>query len=1289
MSCIADFDVDRLFIYRSFGFNRKVSGMAYTIFGSQRCTGVERMKIRKHILLPIIISLVLFVIPFFWFRSGEMDLGGDSSRLYFYDPISYIFKSTLYVISPSSFGLENLNYVNLPFITLLIVLKSVIFSPTILASAFYGFSLSAAFVFCFLIIKELIDEEKSWYAAVVGSLLYVLSPALIDGWKHVLINYNQVFLNPLMFYLLLRYFKTSKLYIIFIIILLTFIFSPNFSIGSAPSLFSFYPLSMLFLILYTKFILKRNIIIKHLVLGFIFFIGIQAFHIIPQIGNIFLKGSDINTTIFSDQGKFDRGLSYFSAIAPNIKASINLLGLPQMKSLNFFSNIFLITPFVIVVAFFFNKKKTIFLTLFFFFIALFFATANITNIGLSFYKALFNIPGFSMFRNFYGQWQFAYIFFYSILFGQAFYIVIKKLNKQYVYALIFFLVTILTINAVPLIKGDVVNEMLWQSDNIRAAFQMDPDYEKALTFIRSLPSDAKVLTLPMTDPSYQIIAGKNGGAYMGPSTIAYLGGKKDFAGTGEFGKYKSLILRLVRYRQYDDLKIIFRALNIKYIFYNADAKVYDNFPAFPYSEARKFFPNDQKSYKEFVESFKFKEIKNINNKFFIFELPDSYYLPQIFTANKSISFNRPVDEIQTPLSLNEVNSRLAIYDSSEMPIINEIIFDESLIDIRGKSLLSDFLISTQKSKFNFPFASWKMTSLIYPYIVFKEKQELASYKNADKVHIDRRIFLAEKRIAELEKWGKETSILGNVRSIDFLDKTWQEPNVLGALIFKKFNFWEVSLLRYRKQIHDLIDVIEETSEHNPYFIVNKAKVRKSISFDSDMIYRIIQSDEKLSEKQKIYLLKLSMNMFDSILNRLQFTMPSGKEVDYDLTQIPKGKYDLFVEAALTQNYDQSKLQVITDGKKLSFSDFKKDNNWLKNPDSFIKEEGQNSLKLLIPEPINLTSKTKWRSVEEGSLATDSVSLTINDENLIDRVGLIREIADWSPMSYYVLSFDYLTYGKSFKLSVFDKGLLESDERSRILEDNLKSQEWKTYATVLVSGDYASSAFMQIIKPISTSLLDEIENRRKITKIDIKNLSVTQVPNPKIILRKVIVKSDQDENLPKIIFSRINPARYSIKIKNASMPYTLVLAEAFSSKWKLTDPTIKTNNITGFFSRFIANIGRMLIIALKQGNQGEKSVVMEYFNGDVTENFIKDTFLNERTFDTWGKEEIAKYKHFQVNGYSNAWYIEPSDVEGKTEYTLNLEMATQKVLYRSLVVSILTAIVCVIFLIVSLLKRIPK
>jgi len=1263
--------------------------MVNFIFGNWRHFAMERMRISRYTLLLLLISIFLFIIPFFWLKPGEMDIGGDSSRLYFYDPVKYLLSSNLYSISASAFGLETIYYFDIPFVSLLIILKSILVSPTLLISVFHGFSMSMAFIFCYLIIKELIAGEgpiikssKIYYSAIFGSLLYILSPATIDGWEHVLLSHNQIFLNPILFYLLLKYFKTTNINYIFITIILTFIFSPNFSIISAPAIFAFYPLGILFLILYTKLIIKRKIIVKHLLLAFFLFIGIQAFQAFPQINSIFSSGSAINSTVFSNEGKFDRGLSYFSAIAPSIKASINLLGFPQMKDLSPFTWIFMIFPFIIVSSFLLNKKKTVLLTAFFFLVVLFFATANITDIWLSFYKSLFNIPGFSMFRNFYGQWQYSYIFFYSIFFGQALYIVLDKLKKNYTYPILFFLALILTVNAIPFITGESVRKPLWQSENVKEILQMDPDYEKALTFIRLLPADARVLTLPMSDPGYQVVAGKSGGAYMGPSTIAYLTGKKDFAGTEEFNEYKKVMLRLVRNKQYDTLKRMLGFLNIKYIFYNADPKVYEKFPSFPYLEVRKFLPSDQKSYKEFVQNLQFKEIKNINNKFFVFELQNNDYLPQIFIAKKSLHFNKQIAEIQTPLSLDETDNRLAIYNYGVIPISPEVKFDESLTDIRSKSSLLDFLISTEDSKFGFPFSSWKVTSLIYPYIVFREKQELASYKQVDKTYIDRRIFLAQKRIAELERWGKEFWVLGNVKSIDYLGKSWQKPNVLEAVIFQKYNFWEISFVRYQRAMYELIDKIEKISESERYFIVNKDRVRRAISTDREILYRIIQYNEKLSEKQKIYLLKLSIDMFGSIKNRLEFKMPLSEKVTYSLRGLSTGKYDLFIDTKSMQNYDQSKSRVIINDKELSFGDFQQENDWLKGQDITIKENFKSSLTFLLPSPINLTSETKWKSVEEGYLATDSASLTINDANITDNSGLIRGVANWNPMSHYILSFDYITYGKTFELSFYDKELGEEGKVSKILGDELKSSEWKTYSSVVASGNDASSAFIQIMKPANSDLFNQIEIQKQITRIDVRNLSVTQVPNPKIILRKIITNND---NLPKLTFTRINPIKYEVNIRDATAQYTLVLVEAFNSKWRLVDPARETNTVKGFFSRFIANIGKRIIgILVKE--TGDKNMTLSYFGGEVSENENKNIFLDKNTFDTWGKDEIAGDKHFAVNGYANAWYIDPEDMKGKKEYALILEMGTQKLFYVFLTISIVVLVTCILFLIKKLLIK---
>jgi len=1258
--------------------------MVYTIFGSWCYSGVERMKISKYTFLPVAISIILFLIPFFWFKPGEMDLGGDSSRLYFYDPASYLSKAALYVISPSSFGAEYIGYYNIPFIFLLLILKSIVISPTILISMFYGLNLSIPFISCYLIIKALIEEKKGWHeAAIAGGLLYVFFPAVMDGWKHVLITYNHIFLSPLIFYLLLKYFKTSNVKYILVTILLTFIFSPNFSVGAAPSIFAFYPLSIVFLMLYTKFILKRHIVVKHIALGFLLFVGIQAFHLFPAISSIFSSGSDISSTIFTDKGKFDRGLSYFSAIAPNIKASLSLLILPQMASLSLFSKVFIVFPFVIVITFLFRKNKTILLTAGFFLIVLFFTTANITNIWLLFYKTLFNIPGFSIFRNFNSQWIYTYAFFYSILFGQALYILLSKLKKTHGFLLISSLILFLIIYEIPLIKGDIVRENLWQSNNIKSVLEMDPDFEEAISFVRSLPAEGRVLTLPLSDPGYQIVAGENGGAYMGPSIIAYLGGKKDFAGYDELLGYKILILKLIRNNELETLKRILGTLNIKYIFYNADPVIYNEFPSFPYQHVRLILPIDQQSYKKLIKNLALKEIKNIDNKFFVFELQDSYYLPQIFTAKKSLHVNNPITEIKAHLSLEEKDNRIALFNYGGILIDPKIKFDEVLVDVRDNSSFSSLIKSMDKPTFGFPFASWKVTSLFYPYIVLREKKVLASYTELDNIHIDRRIFLAQKRIAELEKWGKDTSILGNVKSIDHLGRSWHDPNIWEAILFEKYNYWEISLLRYQRAIYDLIHKIEEESLLDNSFIINKDRVRRSISTDREMLYRIIQYDEKLSGDQKIYLLKLNMDMFQSIIDRLQFEMPPLEKVTYNLDGLDKGKYDLFIDKKSLQYYNRSKVKVVINDKEFSLDDFSQNDEWFNIQKVIEKEKIQKSLTLQIPEPINFILDTKFKSVEVGNFATNSASLTIN--NIVnEKSGLFREVGNWNSMSYYVVSFDYITYGKGFKFLLFGKARGEDKKISILLEDELRSNKWRTYNALVAPSDDASSAFVQILKPLGNNLLNKIESQGQTTKIDIRNLSIVQVLNPKIILRKTNI-NDQDKNIPVITFTRINPTKYRLKVQNAIAPYTLVLVNQFNVKWRLVDPTRNTPTIKAFFSRFIASIGK-IVMGIRKENAKSSNTQLTYFGGDIRENVNNDIFLNEKTFDTWGKNEIAEYKHFPVNGYSNAWYIEPKDMGGKRSYTIILEMTAQKMLYSSLAISIFILMLTIIVLIKVLLRN---
>src|SRR5260221_2056372 len=151
-----------------------------------------------------------------------------------------------------------------------------------------------------------------------------------------------------------------------------------------------------------------------------------------------------------------------------------------------------------------------------------------------------------MFRNYFGQWVFVFSFFYTLLFGQALQIIFERIKLRYLIGITCFIVFILVFEAWPFLKSGLLDKNLFQSKNVKITIQMDPEYEKVLNYIRNLPVDGKFLTLPLTDPGYQIISGKNGGAYQGPSTISYLAGKDDFTGDADLTPFDQTFLTFVQ-----------------------------------------------------------------------------------------------------------------------------------------------------------------------------------------------------------------------------------------------------------------------------------------------------------------------------------------------------------------------------------------------------------------------------------------------------------------------------------------------------------------------------------------------------------------------------------------------------------------------------------------------------------------------------------------------------------------------------------------------------------------------
>ncbi|RJQ38248.1 hypothetical protein C4559_02125 [Candidatus Microgenomates bacterium] len=1158
------------------------------------------MKILKKNKWLIIISFILFFVPFFWLKPGEMDLGGDASRLFFYDPISYLQTNILYNVQPSGVGAESISYFSIPFILALAFFKSILRSSTFLIASFNGIQLSLAFISIYFIVKDFFYEKNAsnfsvQLASIFAAFFYILSPVLIYSWDRALLQHSQLFLNPLIFLLVFKFLSTKKKIFIYLILLLTVLFSFNFTYLAASAIFSFYPLAFLFLSIYFFVIKKTKIPLKEIIFASVALFLLNAFHLIPHIVSIFFSNSAAFNNVFSKEGIVDRGLGYFLAIAPDIKVSNGLMDLQQQVIFNkerlFDSSsiLFIVFPALILVALIFNKQKRLLLTGLFFLITVFFYTANITSVGFNFYKSLFNIPGFAMFRNFYGQWSNIYIFFYSLLLGGALIIIFQKIKRKgYALLSFFVLLGILFVFSWQFINGTLINKVLYVSKDIKAVIKMDPEYESFLKYLNSAPSDSRVLSFPLTDFGYQMLAGENGGVYQGPTTIGYLLGRKDFSGYLTLEPFGYTFMYLISHKDYSSLENLLSLLNIRYIFYNSDPYIYDdNFPGYPYQYVKKIMPTNQKLYKEFLEQLDIEKRVDFGNKYHLYVLSEKKYLPHIYTAKKSIYLDTS-DKIRIvlPFSLGEeIRYSIKNYNfASQKNDISAFLQEATAenVDLEIAKNKKEILLASSVSQ--------DVYDLLYPLLALQKKVEEQNLFVKPLVYFDSGVFSLEKYIKEIEKKDRNLS-------------------------------WDIYLKGYEDKVNNLTTQIN--SDKNNFYspLQNKIKLSFVLKKHELLINNYVKSSTFTSPLEKKYVEDISDKMFSSLLNNLNLSKSEPMQFQYNINLEPKGEYEVYFQNGLVGAKDEENLKLnINNDSSLQYQNSNK--NWINFGKFFAGEKTDHKISLTIPD-LPLFSEEEFIGLQKSSMIGETKNFIITDGLVFNYInGLIQENYTWDFNSKYFITFDY-----SFSN----------------MEDAVN---WNKYGAVVEPGENNQT----LLKIINNNGRIKTENIVDKSNIVIKNVSIIQLETPKILFEKNNIYQKEEQAVPQISFTRINPTKYKILVKNAITPYTLVFSELFNNNWKLY---------------------------ISPSASEEEKTQISYFKGDVKEGSHKKIFFNENTFETWGKKPIDEINHFQVNGYANGWYIKPEDVGGKREYEFILEMSTQKIFYIGLAISIFSFLIFIL------------
>lgn len=163
--------------------------------------------------------------------------------------------------------------------------------------------------------------------------------------------------------------------------------------------------------------------------------------------------------------------------------------------------------------------------------------------------------------------------------------------------------------------------------------------------------------------------------------------------------------------------------------------------------------------------------------------------------------------------------------------------------------------------------------------------------------------------------------------------------------------------------------------------------------------------------------------------------------------------------------------------------------------------------------------------------------------------------------------------------------------------------------------------------------------------------------------------------PQLEYRQINPTKYIINVYGANGSFPLIFAESFHPEWKIyINQSINDNQGPEFIS---------------ENNQGTIQ----------NENLDSGNF-----YDIFFRKPVFNNKHFTINNFANSWWIDIDEIkdsriqglknyvenaDGSIDFSIIIEFEPQKYFYGGLLISGMTFLGCVGYLIYDYSKRRKK
>lgn len=1051
------------------------------------------------------------------------------------------------------------------------------------------------------------------------SLFYVFNPftSYFISSNLNLWNLSSLFTIPLMFLLILKYYDhNQKLF--FICGFASLITAFNYL---NPPLIAINHIAILFSILFAALYWKNRPDIKSV---------IQKYGLV--IASFFLFNLWWILSWFYFFGEINSGYSSSNALSwlhtkpfiPIIWKTFNLTTLmryppdPQYDNFNEFytlleSPYMLIIPFILLTILLLKKglKKYETFTLFVLLISAFFIKGTNGLFGKFYEYLIIHLPLFSIFKTPAEKWGVIFIFLLTLFFIFQF----KKAKNTcfYFFLLILFAVYDIYIS-IPFLSSDFIPDIRFNNIiTVSHNFKDKPEYQSSRKIINEEPETSRVLAFPGSE-NYQVaLAKEDGKFYTGMDPILH-NLNKPFITAYNLNNASKSLFDDISSESYFQLLGIY---NLKKILINKDM-----YPWFGFQEKENIRELEQ-IFDKYLPSNKNKTIDIYDaGQYFL----PRFYIPDKVTYSPVNSSNELLDILKTGNYSLRSAAYLGIISQSitnqKTWVGNKIIKENSDSTVLIGNLQS--AIDMPKLKLGieglnprgvlFPYVRWRPYTLFYPFITQKEEKNKNTHLSDSKDMIEQRLFYAAKRISELEKWVKTfndkeySSILKNYR-----EEMTNALSDLKVLIGKGDVDTYPLLLKigvsFEAHQNRLLDVLNGSYSSNNHYQIDLAK--KTFQELNKGIEEIINRNYQLNE--------------------YHFTLEEG------------GSYEILGETAkINTSWQINKILPNSIIKKIGSAQVVPgEKYWL----SFGKVElsqGDHLFYFQSPPPINYFTGN-WEKIEnKAEVGKNNKIVSFKNTPL-----LYKEITNLQPGKVYALSYEYWIKGDSYK--IYCRELKKDDTEINQEIFQIPSNENKLTSILINKELTATAKWTKYKEQIETSAdFKKLEiyiypsySAPELSQIQLRNISLEEIIQPKMVLRKNNFKKFFSP--PEIIFKKINPTKYLVDINNAADPYLLVFSESFHSGWKA-------------------------YISKQDGKDQGKKAIAEYFGGSIKEKPSDNSFIDRKSLETFRLKPLSENSHIIINGYANSWYIQPQDVNYKSNYRIIIEYWPQKLFYFGMIFS---------------------